>query len=80
MDIDGDRLRRARERGFLSQRELAEKAGVTYVTVWRIENGVTGPARPSTIRRLAAALGIDPAELVDWTNAEDGGDAKKLAA
>ena len=41
-----------RQRG-LSIRELEERSSVSYNTIWRLENGLTG-AQPRTIRRLAA--------------------------
>jgi transcriptional regulator with XRE-family HTH domain len=44
-------------------RELEEISGVSYNTIWRLETGKTG-AQPRTIRRIAGALGVDPAELV----------------
>ena len=57
------RLRELRRQKVLSMRELEEKSGVSYNTIWRLENGVTG-AQPRTIRKIAGALGVDPAELV----------------
>ncbi len=57
MDGLGERLRRARERLGLSQRDLAAAAGVGAATVTRLELGQTHP-RPVTVRRLAAALGV----------------------
>ena len=59
------RLREVRERKFLSQQELAGLAGVTKPNISRLENGHQKP-RPRTVRRLAAALGVAPEELVDW--------------
>jgi len=50
-----------RERQYLSQSELARRAGISNVTVWRIEHGEAVTHR--TIRRIADALGISPAEL-----------------
>ena len=47
----------------MSMRELEEMSGVSYNTIWRLENGVTG-AQPRTIRKIAQALEVDPAELV----------------
>jgi len=47
----------------LSQRELAGRAGVSPGTVYRLENGLRG-AYPTTLRKLAAALGVKPADLV----------------
>ena len=52
-----------REEKVLSQRELARIAGLTQMTVWRLENGYRD-ARPGTIRKLAVALGVEPKELV----------------
>lgn len=57
------RLRATRERALLTQAELAERAGLQRVTVNRIETGAT-EARISTVRRLAAALGVDPGALM----------------
>ena len=59
----GANLKRERERAILSQRELAERAGIWYPTVSRIEKDHASP-HPRTIRKLAKALDIDPAELV----------------
>ena len=66
MRVNRDRLRALRERRVLSLRDLAERAGVGYVTIWRIEAGATDQAQPRTLRALAEALGVEPAELVAW--------------
>jgi transcriptional regulator with XRE-family HTH domain len=55
----------------LTLRELEEQSGVSYNTIWRLENGHRR-ARPSTIRRLAATLGVEASELVA---AREGSDA-----
>ena len=47
----------------LSLRELEEKSGVSYNTIWRLEDGRQG-AHPRTVRKLAEALGVDPSELI----------------
>ena len=52
-----------KERG-LSQRALAKLSKVTNVTIARIESGVYDP-RLSTLRRLAKALKVKVADLVD---------------
>jgi XRE family transcriptional regulator, regulator of sulfur utilization len=57
------RLRALRERQALSQAELAEQAGITRTALSRIEAGAAEP-RPSTIRRLAAALKVLPSALM----------------
>ena len=61
--IDGERVRAAREGAFLSQRELAEKAGLNHNTVWRIEGSAATEVHPRTIRKLAEALSVNPASL-----------------
>ena len=57
-----ERLRELRQEKVLSLRELEEKSGVSYNTIWRIEAGRQG-AQPRTIRKLAEALAVDPKEL-----------------
>ena len=59
----GDNLKRQRIRKALTQEELARQAGLTTASVARIERNETEP-RMSTLRKLAKALNIDPAELV----------------
>lgn len=56
-------LRRARQRAALSQEELARKARVSRVTITRIELGTREP-QPSTIRKLARALRLEPIDLM----------------
>ncbi len=65
-----DRLRELRRRKVLTLRELEEQSGVSYNTIWRLENGYR-QARPSTIRKLAAALGVDASELVAIREGDD---------
>jgi transcriptional regulator with XRE-family HTH domain len=59
----GDNLKRLRTLRALTQTELAKKACITPATVVRIERNQTEP-HMSTIRKLAEALGVDPAKLV----------------
>ncbi len=58
-------LREARERALLTQEELATRSGVTVSTISRVETGAQA-ARISTLRKLAAALGVDAETLIDW--------------
>ncbi len=46
----------------MTQAELAERAGIQRATVNRIETGATA-ARFTTVRKLAAALGV-PADVL----------------
>ena len=57
------RLRLIRERKALSQRDLAERSGINRVTIARLETGLQAP-HPRTTRRLAEALGVEPADLM----------------
>lgn len=61
--VDGDALRSLREGYPLTVRELAEMSGVSLTTISGIENGHRS-ANPSTVRKLAAALGVEPRELM----------------
>ena len=56
------RLKEQRLSSWLTQLDLARKAGVTEGTVCRLERGC--PARLSTVRRLAKALDLTPDDLV----------------
>ena len=56
-------MKRLRKDQVLSQRELARMAGLTQMTVWRLENGFE-QAHPQTIRKVAGALGVEPRELL----------------
>jgi len=59
----GKQIRAARRRKVWGQAELARQAGITPTTLWRIEAGANEPL-PVTVRKIAKALGVDPAELV----------------
>jgi transcriptional regulator with XRE-family HTH domain len=61
--VDGEKLAELREARFLSHRELAKLAGVSPQTVLNLEHGET-EAQRRTVRKLAAALEVEPAELV----------------
>jgi predicted transcriptional regulator len=55
-------LRRLREERAMSQRDLAEKAGLTQATIVHAEAGAL--TRHVTVRKLAAALHVNPIELM----------------
>lgn len=61
-NIPAARLRELREEAILTVRELSELSGVSEDTITKIENGHR-VARPSTIRKLAKGLGVEPQEL-----------------
>ena len=62
--ISGDRLRKVRDMRLLSQRELAERAGLSPTTILKLESGRVDEPHPRTIRKLADALEVDPEELI----------------
>ena len=57
------KLKIARRRSGLSLQRLAELAGVSKLTVIRVESGKTNP-RYGTLERLAMALKVEPDELL----------------
>jgi transcriptional regulator with XRE-family HTH domain len=63
MEVNVQRLKELRRERVLSLRELEERSGVSYNTIWRIEDGRQG-AHPRTVRKLADALRVDPSELI----------------
>jgi transcriptional regulator with XRE-family HTH domain len=64
MRIDGQKLRRLRERRLWLIGDLAEKSGVHRNLISSYEHGKSG-AHPDTIRKLAEALNVEPAELLE---------------
>jgi transcriptional regulator with XRE-family HTH domain len=75
--IDGRRVKELRRSLLLSQRELAQLAGLVTETINRIERQPERTFRPDTVRRLAKVLGVDPHELMVVEEPEDA--AKNLA-
>lgn len=62
--VDPAALRAARERAGLTQHELARQVGVAggeRLSMWELGTSVP---RPALLRRLAAAVGVPPAELL----------------
>ena len=65
MELDPVKLKRARQSRAMTQAELAKAAGIRQGTVSLLEqDDRTSPARMSTVRKLADALGIDPSEII----------------
>jgi transcriptional regulator with XRE-family HTH domain len=75
MPFDGKKLRELRLRRALTLRELGVLSGVAYDTIHGIETGKQAP-RPSTVRKLADALGVTP----DVFFADSERDEEKAAA
>ena len=65
MRFPGEELLRLRKEQFLSQRDLAQRAGVSPTTIMHLETGESADPRLSTVRKVAEALGVDPNSLVE---------------
>ena len=63
MKVDGQKLRRLRNRRVWLIGDLAKRSGVHRNVISKLENS-KGGAYPETIRKLARALDVDPAELI----------------
>jgi transcriptional regulator with XRE-family HTH domain len=62
--VSADKLRSLRNERLLSQRELAEKAGLSPTTILKLEAGRVDESHPRTVRKLVQALDVKPAELL----------------
>ena len=58
-------LRALRAECLLAIRDLARQADVAPSTVYLIESGRAAP-HPATMRRIAAALGVDPMQIAEF--------------
>lgn len=61
MKIMTPNLRDVRVRQFMPPSELAKLAGVSVMTIWRLERG--GATQMTTVRKLAKALRVKPGDL-----------------
>jgi len=61
----GEKLRRFRRGAALTQSQLAKKAGVNQSTVAMIEGERRPNPHPATLGKLARALGVRAADLLD---------------
>ncbi len=77
----GARLRNARERLQLSQRELAARCGMGETQAWRYENGVSEPGADH-LARLARELSVSADYLLGLVDSPDqhvtGGDLSDM--
>jgi transcriptional regulator with XRE-family HTH domain len=62
VEVDVTKLQELRINRVLSQRQLAEKAGLSPGAVWRLEQ--RGSGRPDTLKKLADVLGVRPVDLL----------------
>lgn len=58
----GQRIRTAREKAGMTQKELAQKLGIPYQSIGQWENGHRNP-KLETMQRIATALGVHVLDL-----------------
>jgi transcriptional regulator with XRE-family HTH domain len=63
----GEAIRRARSRHGLSQQELANRSGVAYATIRKIERGETANAGFFTVAEIARVLDLNLSALAGRT-------------
>jgi transcriptional regulator with XRE-family HTH domain len=61
----GTKLKRLRRGAGLTQTELAKKAGVSQSAIGMIESGQRKEPHPHTLAKLAKALGVPTADLLE---------------
>jgi transcriptional regulator with XRE-family HTH domain len=59
----GEKLRKAREKRGLTQRQVAELVGVSQPAIQRWEAG-DGSPRPKKLRKVAEVYGLRPQDLI----------------
>lgn len=69
----GERLRDVRKRRGMSQRELAERSGVSLSLIRKLEQGERDDTRLETARQLASALRVPTTRLMVDANEEGAG-------
>ena len=72
MTMMTNKLRAYRRRAGIPLEVLAYKARVSPRTLWMWERWGCTPRRPSIIERVAAVLGVDPAELLESEGGDQG--------
>ena len=65
MATTGQKVRRLRRGSAMTQEQLAESAGVSPSTIVAIERGDRPNPHPGTLGKLAKALEVSPAELLE---------------
>jgi len=63
VSVDGGRVRKLREAKVLERQELADLAGVSYTTIYKMEKHGHLP-RFATVRAVAKVLRVKPDEIL----------------
>jgi len=70
----GKRVQQLREQRGLSVQELADRAGTTYQSIWRIERGEQRDPSVALTRNIARALGVGVDYLIDMFGQDEESD------
>ena len=73
----GELIKAARKKAGMTQAQLAEKLGISYVGVSQWENDLRNP-KLDTLQRIAAALGVPVQDLISDWEAVDKEDFKRV--
>ncbi len=65
MATTGEKLNRLRRSKGMTQAELSQASGVAQSTITHIESGKHERPHPGTLRKLARALGVEIADLLE---------------
>lgn len=65
----GENIKKVRKQKHMTQRELAEAIGMRDAAISQYEKGIVTPPL-ETLKQLADVLGINPADLIDYTPME----------
>jgi transcriptional regulator with XRE-family HTH domain len=76
----GALVRAYRHRAFLSQEQLAARAGLSERTVRNLEAGLVRSPRNDTVRLLADALALTGTERKSWVAAAQGANGRQAQA
>lgn len=68
MDEFAKRIKELRESKQMTQKELAERVGVSQVSIYMYESGETTP-KALIVGKLASALGVSCDELINGSEA-----------
>lgn len=61
----GEKLRRLRRGSAMTQEQLAQASSVSHSTIVAVERGDRPNPHPGTLGKLAKALGVSPADLLE---------------
>jgi transcriptional regulator with XRE-family HTH domain len=63
---NGERIKNYREQKGFSQTDLADMVGTTKQTIFKYENNIITNIPSDKVEKIAAALGVSPADLLGW--------------